>query len=71
MFLLQFLEIHLDLHNLLPTFINPQNRNDTLLLSDRSLLNLNENFQMEHFHTRKCYATKDLALTKCVGFKEI
>jgi len=30
--MIQFLEIHLDLQNLPPTFINPHNRNDTLLL---------------------------------------
>lgn len=71
MLMIQFLEINLDLQNLFPTFINPHNRNDTLLLFDRSLLNVTENFQMEHFPTRKCYAIKDLALTKCVGLKEI
>lgn len=69
MFITQFLEIHLDCQNLHPTFVNPQNRHNTVLLFDRSLINLTENFQMEHLPTRKCYAIKALALMKCVGFK--
>lgn len=60
-FTIQFPEINLDLQNLLPRFINPHNRNDTLLLFDRSLLNLNEKIQREHFPARKCYTIKALA----------